>query len=103
MDTHTCTNTDMYIDIKNTNPLDVLQSIYFSSKLPSSECTNKAYYYVPDNGSLLPKYRDCTKPTGFALYLLLWSDVYLLYILCIYIYINCMNYIHMSMSVSAYK
>ena len=39
--------------------LYVVQSLYFGSKLPSSGT------YVPDEGSLLPKYRDCTTYNDF--------------------------------------
>ena len=30
------------------------------------------YSYVPDEGSLLPNYRDCITPNGFASY----TDIY---------------------------
>ena len=39
------------------------------------------YLYVPDEGSLLPKYRDCTTSKDFQLY-----NIYI-YIYTIYIYI----------------
>ena len=31
------------------------------------------YEYVPDEGSLMPKYRDCTMPNGLELYFL-WYE-----------------------------
>ena len=43
------------------------------------------YLYVPDEGSLLPKYRDCTTSNDFELYLMC-CGVMLQYIY-IYIYI----------------
>ena len=55
-----------YIYIYNSKSLDVVQSLYFGSKLPSSG----TYIYVPDEGSLLPKYRDCTTSNDFELYLM---------------------------------
>ena len=41
------------------------------------------YLYVPDEGSLLPKYRDCTTSNDFELYIYIY-----IYIHYIYIYIN---------------
>ena len=40
------------------------------------------YQYFPDEGSLLPKYRDCTIPNGFAPYFMCCDAS-----LTIYIYI----------------
>ena len=31
------------------------------------------YLYVPDEGSLLPKYRDCTTSNDFELYLMCYG------------------------------
>ena len=49
------------------------------------------YLYVPDEGSLLPKYRDCTTYNDFELYLMCCGVMLLLLIIyiciCIYIYI----------------
>ena len=56
--------TYIYIYIYDSKSLDVVQSLYFGSKLPSSG-TYKIYLYVPDEGSLLPKYRDCTTSNDF--------------------------------------
>ena len=51
------------------------------------------YLYVPDEGSLLPKYRDCTTSNDFESYIyihiyyvfnVLWCDTFSTY----YIYIN---------------
>ena len=36
------------------------------------------YLYVPDEGSLLPKYRDCTTSNDFELYIYRLYNVYLL-------------------------
>ena len=47
--------------IYDSKSLDVVQSLYFGSKLPSSEL---------DEGSLLPKYRDCTTSNDFESYLM---------------------------------
>ena len=30
------------------------------------------YLYVPDEGSLLPKYRDCTTSNDFELYIIIY-------------------------------
>ena len=47
------------------------------------------YLYVPDEGSLLPKYKDCTTSNDFDLYLMCCGVMLLLLIIytCIYIYI----------------
>ena len=50
----------IYIYIYSSKSLDVVQSLYFVS----------LYLYVPDEGSLLPKYRDCTTSNDFELYLM---------------------------------
>ena len=34
------------------------------------------YLYVPDEGSLLPKYRDCTTYNDFELYIYIYSIVF---------------------------
>ena len=58
------------------------------------------YLYVPDEGSLLPKYRDCTTSNDFELYLM-WCDasvnlIYVIYIYLCYIYIYiCVICIHL--------
>ena len=39
------------------------------------------YLYVPDEGSLLPKYRDCTTSNDFESYI-----IYIYTYICIYIY-----------------
>ena len=44
------------------------------------------YLYVPDEGSLLPKYRDCTTSNDFELYLMRCGVMLLLLIIYIYIY-----------------
>ena len=44
--------------------------------------------YVPDEGSLLPKYRDCTTSNFFELYLMCCGVMLLILITCIYIYIH---------------
>ena len=54
----------IYMYIYNSKSLDVVQSLYFGSKLPSSS------RQVVDEGSLLPKYRDCTTSNDFELYLM---------------------------------
>ena len=41
------------------------------------------YLYVPDEGSLLPKYKDCTTSNGFELNLMC-CGVMLIYIAYIY-------------------
>ena len=41
------------------------------------------YLYVPDEGSLLPKYRDCTTSINFELYLMCCGVMLLLLIICI--------------------
>ena len=54
------------------------------------ERTNKfvlLYLYVPDEGSLLPKYRDCTTSNDFELYLMCCGVMLLLLIIYIYVYI----------------
>ena len=43
------------------------------------------YLYVPDEGSLLPKYRDCTTYNDFELYLMCCGVMLLLLIIYIYI------------------
>ena len=52
------------------------------------------YLYVPDEGSLLPKYRDCTTSNDFELYLMCDASVNLLYTYIytyyLYIYISYM-------------
>ena len=47
------------------------------------------YLYVPDEGSLLPKYRDCTTSNDFELYLMCCGVMLLLLIIyiCIYTYL----------------
>ena len=40
--------------------------------------------YVPDEGSLLPKYRDCTTYNDFDLYIYIYIYIYV----CIYIHIH---------------
>ena len=68
----------IHIFIYNSKSLYVVQSLYFGSKLPS---------YVPDEGSLLPKYRDCTTYNDFELYLMCCGVMLLLLIIYLYIYI----------------
>ena len=43
------------------------------------------YLYVPDEGSLLPKYIDCTTYNDFELYLMCCGVMLLLLIMYIYI------------------
>ena len=45
------------------------------------------YLYVPDEGSLLPKYRDCTTSNDFESYIYIYIFIY------IYIYIYIYKYI----------
>ena len=45
------------------------------------------YLYVPDEGSLLPKYRDCTTYNDFELYLMCCGVMLLLLIIYTYVYI----------------
>ena len=68
---HICT----HIYIYNSKSLDVVQYLYIGSKLPS---------YVPDEGSLLPIYRDCTTSNDFELYLMCCGVMLLLPIIYIY-------------------
>ena len=42
------------------------------------------YLYVPDEGNLLPKYRDCTTYNDFELYLMCCGVMLLLLIIYIY-------------------
>ena len=35
------------------------------------------YLYVPDEGSLLPKYRDCTTSNDFELYIYIYVYIYI--------------------------
>ena len=37
----------------------------------------KLYLYVPDEGSLLPKYRDCTTSDDFELYIYIYIYIYI--------------------------
>ena len=83
----THTHTPMYIyiyiisrrnitpqQIKNSSKsLDVVQSLFFRNVQIKRNKFVSLYLYVPDEGSLLPKYRDCTTSNDFEL--------------CIYIYI----------------
>ena len=62
------------IYIYNSKSLDVVQSLCFVS----------LYLYVPDEGSLLPKYRDCTTSNDFELYLMCCGVMLLLLIIYIY-------------------
>ena len=48
------------------------------------------YLYVPDEGSLLPKYRDCTTYNDFE-YIYIYIYIYI----AIYIYIYIAIYIYM--------
>ena len=50
------------------------------------------YLYVPDEGTLLPTYRDCATSNDLELYLMCCGVMLLLLIIYIYIYI----YIHSS-------
>ena len=79
--------------------LDVVQSLYFGNKLPSTGTYKKSKLYVPDEGSLLPKYRDCTISNYLELYI--YIHVHDLHIwICIYIYIYV--YIYMSIYIYVY-
>ena len=51
------------------------------------------YLYVPEEGSLLPKYRDCTTSNDFELYI--YICIYAYTYICIYMYMYV--YIHMYM------
>ena len=51
----------------NSKSLEVVQSLYFDSMLPYQERTNNTY--VPDEGNLLPTYRDCTTPNDLESYI----------------------------------
>ena len=44
-------------------------------------------YNVPDEGSLLPKYRDCTTSNDFELYIYIYVYIYIYTYIYIYIYI----------------
>ena len=44
------------------------------------------YLYVPDEGSLLPKYRDCTTCNDFEIYLMCCGVMFLLLIIYLYVY-----------------
>ena len=72
-----------YIYIYISKSLYVVQSLYFGSKLP---CQERTKTYVPNEGSLLPKYRDCTTYNDFEIYLMC-CGVMLLLLIYIYIYI----------------
>ena len=74
----------MYIYIYNSKSLDVVQSLYFGSKQNFASFVS-LYLYVPDEGSLLQKYRDCTTSNDFELCLM--SCGVMLFLLIIYIYI----------------
>ena len=75
--------------------LDVVQSLYFDSKLPSSGTyVQQCPTYVSGEGSLLPQYRDCTTSNDFELYLMCCGVMLLLLIVCIYIYIYIYIIIH---------
>ena len=63
----------IYIYIHSSKSLDVVQSLYFVS----------LYLYVPDEGSLLPKYIDCTTSNDFELYLMCCGVMLLLLIIYI--------------------
>ena len=76
----------IYMYLYSSKSLDVVQSLYFGSKLPSSG----TYKYLPDESILLPKYRACTTSNDFELYLMC-SGVMLLPLI-IYIYIYKSNY-----------
>ena len=52
------------------------------------------YLYVPDEGSLLPKYRDCTTYNDFE-YIYIYIYVYI-YILCYVQYVYIYIYIYMT-------
>ena len=54
--------------------------------------------YVLDEGSLLPKYRDCTTSNDFELYLMCCGVMLLLLIIYTYIYIYCTVIFHICMS-----
>ena len=45
------------------------------------------YLYVPDEGSLLPKYRDCTTSNDFELYINMHIYMYIYVYICICMYI----------------
>ena len=65
----------------NSKSLDVVQSLYFGSKLLSSGTYKyifiyiKLYLYVPDEGSLLPKYRYCTTSNDFELHIYIYIHI----------------------------
>ena len=63
------------------------------------------YLYVPDEGSLLSKYRDCTTSNGFELYIYIYIcivciSMYCLFLcvvmflcMCVSIYVLCLFYV----------
>ena len=57
----------------NSKSLDVVQSLFFGSN---------------DEGSLLPKCRDCTTSNDFELYIYIYIILIYIYYVIIYIYIN---------------
>ena len=62
----------------------------------------RTYLYVPDEGSLLPKYRDCTTSNDFELYLMRCGMMLLLLIIYIYTYINIYVYTCMYINIRMY-
>ena len=62
------------------------------------------YLYVPDEGSLLPKYRDCTTYNDFELYLMCCGVMLLLLIIYIYIVVKTRNFCEIKFSIlKAYR
>ena len=61
------------------------------------------YLYVPDEGSLPPKYRDCTTSNGFELYLMCCGVMLLLLIIHIYIYMHAYKYIYIYLHIMIQK
>ena len=51
------------------------------------------YFYVPDEGSLLPKYRDCITYNDFEIYLMCCGVMLLLLIIYICIYLCVSAYV----------
>ena len=56
------------------NHIDILLHIPFEWNLSTYVYFLALYLYVPDEGSLLPKYIDCTTSNGFESYIYLCTE-----------------------------
>ena len=72
---------------RNNNHICILDHIYIYIYI------HIIYLYVPDEGSLLQKYRVCTTSNDFEPYSMCCGVMLLLLILCIYIYVYGPKYI----------